>query len=98
MDPEGRFRGSETRIAVAGGDTQSIEIALEQAGTHVARMAPSLSTERLAAQLDRLRQIVHAWRESAPSQDELRTVREQVASMLQLAKTTSPTVRFRRIA
>jgi hypothetical protein len=99
MDPEGRFRSSsETRIVVAGSDGQAIDTALEQAASHVARMAPCPSTERMAARLELLRATVRGWDATPPSEAELRAVREQVASVLQLAKASSPTVRIRRIA
>ena len=96
MEPKGRGPTSETRIAVAG-DQLSIEAALAQAEAHVGRMAPSPSTEHLKSSLQAFRRTFESWDSAAPTEAELRCLREQVTSVLQLAKTTSPTVRIRRL-
>ncbi len=96
MATMGRGPASETRIAVAAGEEEYIDLALGQAEAHVARMAPSPATDHLRASLDRFRRTVESWKGVPPSTAEVRRVREQVAAVLQLAKTTSPTVRIRR--
>ncbi len=96
MATKGRGPLSETRIAVATSEERDIELALNLAETHVARMTPSPSTEHLRASLAKFRRAVDAWKEAPPNAADVVRLRDQVASVLQLAKTTSPTVRIRR--
>jgi hypothetical protein len=97
MDLRRRVPTSETRIAIGGGDgNESIEHALSQAEAHVARMAPSPATEHLQSALESLRRTVDSWRATPAGGEEVARLRAQVTSVLQLARTTSPTMRVRR--
>ncbi len=96
MATMGRGPTSETRIAIASGEEQPLEVALNQAEAHVARMTPSPATEHLKASLETFRRTLESWDGVPPSAAALRSLRERVAAVLQLAKTTAPTVRIRR--
>jgi hypothetical protein len=96
MATMGRGPTSETRVAVASGEEQPLEVALSQAEAHVGRMTPSPATEHLKASLETFRRTLESWDGAPPSAADLRSLRERVAAVLQLAKTTAPTVRIRR--
>ncbi len=89
---------SETRIATAEDDRARIEFALNQAESHLARTQSSPVTRRLKGQLERLRRTVDSWSARAPTREELDRLRERVREVLDLARTSSPTVRIRRSA
>jgi hypothetical protein len=98
MDPNRRVPESETRIAVAGGDEKDrIERALDQADAHLTRMPPSPTRDAIAAALASLRRARAAWDPWTGDVAELEYLRERVGAVLHLAKTTSPTVRIRRL-
>src|SRR5580700_9705503 len=72
----GNHPTSEIRLVAASADDRArIELALEHAESHVARMQCS-----------------------PPTGDELDALRDRVMQTLQVARTTSPTLRLRRLA
>jgi hypothetical protein len=79
-------------------DRARIERALILAESHVVRMPPSPVTQHLKDVLDSCCRTVNGWSASPPADEELRSFRERVERTLQLARTTSPTVRLRRQA
>jgi hypothetical protein len=90
---------SETRLLSAPAtDRERIEHGLAHAELHVARMQPSPATQHLKRVLESCRRAVDGWRASPPTEAEAHALRDRVEQALQLAKTTSPTVRFRRQA
>jgi hypothetical protein len=93
-------RASETRVvATAFGDRARVELALKEAQSHLAGMAPSPTTMRLATALEILRRIVDSWSKCAPSQEELRLLREHVAEVRDLVmQDSTPTVRLKQPA
>jgi hypothetical protein len=95
----GHSTSSETRLLTAPGpDRERIEQALAHAEVHVARMQPSPATQHLRRVLESCRRDMDGWKSSPPTEAELRALRERVEQALQLARTTSPTVRLRRQA
>jgi hypothetical protein len=99
MDPRGRVPPSETRLAAARGDVDMdrIELALGQAEEHMSRMAPSQTKDAIAAALASFRRSLAGWDPWTGDPAELEYIRERVGAVLHLAKTTSPTVRVRRL-
>ena len=90
---------SETRLlATPTGDRQRIEQALAHAESHVARMQASPATQELKRVLESCRRVLDGWSTSPPTDDQLRLLQERVDRTLQLARTTSPTLRLRRSA
>ncbi len=100
MDGNDRHHGpSETRlVASRTNDCVHIEQLLGRAESHVNRMQPSAATLHLRCLLDSCRRAMDDWTASPPTDEELRALRGQVEQTLQLASTTSPTVRLRRMA
>jgi hypothetical protein len=99
MDRSGDHTPSETRLIVPrADDREGIEQALVQAEAHVTRMQPSPATQHLKRVLESCRRAIDGWDRSPPSEEALRSLRERVQQTLQLARTTSPTVRLRRTA
>jgi hypothetical protein len=89
---------SETRVATADDEKARIEFALNQAESHLARTQPSPMTRRLKGQLERFRTAVDSWSTRAPTREELDRLRERVREVLDVARTSSPTVRIKRSA
>lgn len=100
MDWSGRHpTSSETRLLAAPAtDLERIEHGLAHAEVHVARMQPAPATQHLKRVLESCRRGMEGWRASPPTEAEVRALRERVEQALQLARTTSPTVRLRRQA
>jgi len=97
MDPSVRYPTSGTRLVAAPGDDQDrIVQALSMAESHVARMPPSQATQQLKSVLEASRRAIARWSTSPPTNEEVQEVRDRVVQTLQVAKTTSPTLRFRR--
>jgi len=91
--------GSGTRLAASPVDDRGrIARALAHAEAHVARMQPSPVTQHLKDVLESFRRTMDAWAVSSPTDEEVGALLEHVEQTLQLAKTTSPTVRMRRLA
>lgn len=103
---EGMMDGSDrehtrsgTRLAAFPADDRTrIEYALAHAESHVARMPPSPVTQHLKDVLEFCHRTVDGWTTSPPADEELRSVRERAERALQIASTSSPTVRVRRQA
>ncbi len=89
---------SEARLIVDGDEQARIAFSLNQAESHVTRMPPSPTQRRLAAALEFFRRTVENWKDRAPEDEELELLREHLAEVLHLAKTSSPTVKLRRPA
>ena|SRR5258708_7282227 len=100
MDGNDRHHApSEARlVASRTNDRVQIEQLLGRAESHVNRMQPSAATLQLRRLLDSFRRAMDDWSALPPTDEELRALRGQVERTLQLASTTSPTVRFRRLA
>jgi len=93
MDPR-----SETRLSGARVDKERIEQAVTHAESHVARMPPSPRTQHLKGVLDSLRRTLAGWSASPPTDEEAQALQDRVLQTLEVARTTSPTVRLRRLA
>jgi hypothetical protein len=78
--------------------TGRIVEAIARAESHVARMSPSPTTDHLSALLNDFRRTLRGWEVSPPTDDEFLSVERRVVQVLQLASTTSPTIRLRRPA
>jgi hypothetical protein len=90
---------SETRLVAAPADDWArIDQALNQAEAHVARMQPAPATEHLKGVLASCHRTMEGWSAAPPTYEQLHALRERVEHVLQLARTTSPTVRIRRQA
>jgi hypothetical protein len=89
---------SEARIAAASDETARVQFALNQAESHLARMAPSPTKRRLAGSLEVFHRVVDSWSVSPPTHEQLDRIREHVAEVLQLVKSEAPTRRLRRSA
>lgn len=98
MDRECRCPVSETRIATVTRDDEFIARSLDQAEAHVGRMASSPVTEHLKAKLAAFRAVLDSWTALPPTPEQVQELRAQVTVALQFAKSTSPTLRLRRIA
>ncbi len=99
MDRSGDHTPSSTYLVAArADDREGIEQALAQAEAHVTRMQASPATQHLKRVLESCHRAIDGWRASPPTDEALRALRERVQQTLQLARTTSPTVRFRRTA
>jgi hypothetical protein len=99
MDRKDDHAASGTRLAARPADDRGrIELALAHAESHMARMQPSLATQRVKDVLESFRRTVDGWAALPPTEEEARALREQVEQTLQLAKSESPTVRLRRVA
>jgi hypothetical protein len=99
MDRSGDHTPSSTHlVAIPANDREGIEQALAQAEAHVTRMQPSPATQHLKRVLESCRRAIDGWSASPPTDEALRSLRERVQQTLQLARTTSPTVRLRRSA
>ena len=99
MDGNDRHHApSATRlVAPQAHDRAHLEQLLVRAESHVSRMHPSATTLHLRRVLDACRRAMDTWNESPPTEEELRAFRVRVEQTLQLASTTSPTVRLRRM-
>jgi|HubBroStandDraft_2_1064218.scaffolds.fasta_scaffold1241505_1 hypothetical protein len=90
---------SETRVATTVGETMTgLQASLAEAEAHAERMEPSASTRLLRRTLESHSRTIDAWTARPPTDDQLRLMRERVEQVVHQAKTTSPTVRVRRIA
>jgi len=89
---------SETRIATPADERKRIEFALNQAESHVARMEPSPTTTRLKVALEIFRRSVDSWNTRPPTAEQLDLLREHVEEVLQLARSSSPTIKLRSSA
>jgi len=98
MDGSNRYpTESGTRVvATPADDVGRIEQALAQAQGHVARMLPSPGTQQIQRLLQSFRFVMDGWSAAPPTEADVRALRERVELVLQLARTTSPTLRFRR--
>jgi len=89
---------SETRIVAAVGDvTAGIKLSLAHAEAQVARMDPSPAARLLTLTIEAYRRTVDSWSARPPTDDQIQLMHERVGELLRLAKTTSPTVRMRRL-
>jgi hypothetical protein len=95
----GKHPTSEIRLVAAPADDWArIELALAHAESHVARMQCSPATQHLKNVLESCRRTLAGWGASPPTGDELDALRDRVMQTLQVARTTSPTLRLRRLA
>jgi hypothetical protein len=91
-------RRSETRPVAGPVDKERIERAIADAESHVARMEPSPRTQHLRGALDSFRRTLAGWSASPPNGEELQVLRDRVLQTLEVARTTSPTLKLRRLA
>jgi hypothetical protein len=76
----------------AAEEIRSIRFALDQADSHLARTAQSITRWRLKRTLELMRFTLDAWAGSPPAPERLAYFRERVTALLQLARRTSPTL------
>jgi hypothetical protein len=77
-------------------DRESVEQALKDAESHVARMPSTPGTRELRARLDAYRRSMETWRHREPTTEQLEALDVGLAEITRIARTTSPTIKMRR--
>ena len=103
MSQDDKAQHSENRqssvqmVARTSSERGRIERALREAATHVSRMPPTPAARDLQSKLESYRQTVESWDRREPTSEDVRRLRASVEEVCVLARTTSPTVRFRGV-
>lgn len=82
-------------MAQSSDSRAAIDAAMTEAAEHVARMPKSPGARELGARLERFRAVMKRWETIPPDAEQVEALRAWVAEVTNLARTTSPTRRYR---
>jgi hypothetical protein len=81
---------SEAGVVVAGVERAHVEFILNEAELHLARMEPSATRRRLELAVEMFWSTVDSWGARPPTGEQLNLIRDHVAEVLHLARSSDP--------